>query len=64
MNKALTGHPVGIIVLTSYADDDEHQAALEAGAKRYLLKHIDSASLTAEIEAVRDEVVTRGAQRT
>jgi NarL family two-component system response regulator LiaR len=62
MNKALTGHRVGIIVLTSYADDDEHQAALKAGAKRYLLKHIDSASLTAEIEAVREEVATRGVQ--
>ena len=64
MNNALTGHAVGIIVLTSYADDDEHQAALEAGAKRYLLKHIDSASLMAEIEAVRDEVSPKGAQRT
>jgi NarL family two-component system response regulator LiaR len=56
MNNALVGHPVGIIVLTSYADDDEHQAAIKAGAMRYLLKHIDSANLSAEIEAVWNEV--------
>lgn len=55
MNQALTDRAVSLIVLTSYADDDEHQAALKAGAKRYLLKHIDTASLTAEIEAVAKE---------
>lgn len=56
MNKALAGHPAGIIVLTSYADVDERKAALDAGARRYLLKHIDSARLLAEIEAVAGEV--------
>ena len=43
--RALAGHPAGIIVLTSYADDDERQAALHAGARRFLLKQIDSANL-------------------
>jgi DNA-binding NarL/FixJ family response regulator len=56
MNEALAGHPAGIIVLTSYAEDDERKAALDAGARRYLLKHIDSARLLAEIEAVAGEV--------
>ena len=55
MNSGLAEHPIGIIVLTSYADDEEQQAALEAGANRYLLKHIDTAKLTAEIEAVAAE---------
>lgn len=59
MNKALAGHPAGIIVLTSYADDDEREAALEAGARRYLLKQIDSARLLHEIEAVASEVQAR-----
>ena len=56
MNEALAGHPAGIIVLTSYADDDEREAALHAGARRYLLKQIDSARLLNEIEAVANEV--------
>jgi NarL family two-component system response regulator LiaR len=57
MNNALPEHHVGIIVLTSYADDEEQQAALKAGAKRYLLKHIDTAKLTDEIEAVAAEAL-------
>ena len=56
MNRALAGHPAGIIVLTSYADDGEREAALQAGARRYLLKQIDSARLLSEIEAVANEV--------
>ena len=56
MNEALAGHPAGIIVLTSYADDDEREAAMHAGARRYLLKQIDSARLLNEIEAVANEV--------
>lgn len=56
MNKALAGHPAGIIVLTSYADGDEREAAQAAGARRYLLKQIDSARLISEIEAVAVEV--------
>ena len=63
MNKALVDQSVGLIVLTSYADDDEQQAAIKAGAKRYLLKNIDTASLATEIEVVRDEVIARGTQQ-
>jgi DNA-binding NarL/FixJ family response regulator len=55
MREALAGHPAGIIVLTSYADDVEREAALQAGANRYLLKRIDSLSLLREIEAVAGE---------
>jgi DNA-binding NarL/FixJ family response regulator len=56
LKGALADHPAGIIVLTSYADDDEREAALSAGARRYLLKHIDSTRLLTEIEAVANEV--------
>lgn len=58
MNETLADHPAGIIVLTSYADDDEREIALQAGARRYLLKHIDSARLLTEIEAVAAEVTS------
>ena len=63
MKKALGNHPSGVIVLTTYADEDERQIALRAGAKRYLLKHIDSASLMAEIEAVVNEVANNDIQQ-
>lgn len=59
MIDALTDHPAGIIVLTAYADDDEREAALEAGARRYLVKHIDSSLLVAEIQAVAGEVTNQ-----
>lgn len=56
MTTALASPPSGcepgIIILTSYAVDDERAAAMNAGARRYLLKHIDSALLVAEIQAV------------
>ena len=55
MARALSGHPAGIIVLTSYADGDEREAALKAGARRYLLKQIDTARLLHEIEVVATE---------
>lgn len=38
-----------VIVLTSYDDEEERQAAYMAGATRYLLKDIDSAQLLREI---------------
>lgn len=56
MNQAIASYPAGIIVLTSYADDEEREAALQAGANRFLLKQIDSARLLHEIEAVANEV--------
>ena len=43
-------HPdVTVIVLTSYDDEDERQAAYMAGAARYILKEIDSDQLVREI---------------
>ena len=43
-------HPhTTVIVLTSYEDEDERQAAYMAGATRYLLKDIDSSRLVTEI---------------
>jgi len=56
MCQALSGHPAGVIVLTSYAEDDEREMALQAGARRYMLKHIDTTRLLAEIEAVATEL--------
>ena len=43
-------HPdTTVIVLTSYDDEDERQAAYMAGATRYLLKDIDSTRLVSEL---------------
>lgn len=57
--KAISGllvrGPAGVIVLTSYLDEAERRGALKAGARRYLLKDIDSTRLVGEIEAVADE---------
>jgi|GEM_PF-611570 len=47
--------PAGVIVLTSYLDEMERQGAMEAGARRYLLKDIDTTRLVREIEAVARE---------
>ena len=55
MIGALIGRNVGVIVLTSYADADEREAALQAGARRYLLKQIDTSRLLDEIESVAAE---------
>ena len=41
-----------IIVLVPYADTAERELLLNAGAKRYLLKHINSDQLIREIESV------------
>jgi len=44
-------HPeTTIVVLTSYMDEDERQAAFMAGAACYILKDIDSAQLLREIQ--------------
>jgi CheY-like chemotaxis protein len=55
MSRALGSHPPGIIVLTSFVDDNERETALQAGARRYLLKQINTAQLLAEIEKVAEE---------
>ena len=54
--RAMSGLPVGVIVLTSYQDDLERAIALQAGAQRYLLKDIDSDLLIGEIAAVAEAV--------
>jgi len=52
-------HPsTQVIVLTSYDDEDERQAAYMAGASRYLLKELDSAQLMREI--LNSETPSRG----
>ena len=56
ISRAVSGRPVGVIVLTSYPDDIERAVALHSGAHRYLLKDIDSERLIAEIQAVADVV--------
>lgn len=48
----LEGNRAGLIVLATYAVEEERKAMLAAGAKRYLLKDIDSRRLIAEINAV------------
>lgn len=55
ISRLLVRGPGGVIVLTSYLDEAERQGALDAGARRYLLKDIDSRRLVGEIEAVADE---------
>ena len=52
--RAMSGLPVGVIILTSYPDDLERAVALQAGAQRYLLKDIDSELLISEIAAVAE----------
>jgi DNA-binding NarL/FixJ family response regulator len=42
-----------VIVLTSYVDEDERQAAFQSGASSYVLKDIDSQRLIRAIESVR-----------
>ncbi len=49
------GCQVGVIVLTSYIDEIERNCVMRAGARRYLLKDIDTLRLISEIEAVARE---------
>jgi len=42
-----------VIILTSYVDEDERQAAFQAGASSYVLKDIDSQRLIRAIETLR-----------
>jgi DNA-binding NarL/FixJ family response regulator len=45
-----------IVILTSYPLEEEQDAASRAGARRYLLKDIDSARLLSELESVAAEL--------
>ncbi len=48
----MTHNKTSVIVLAPYADTVEKDMLLKAGAKRYLLKHIDTHQLIQEIEDV------------
>lgn len=52
LSTELNNYGAGLIVLTTYAVDEERVLILDAGAKRYLLKNIDSRRLIAEINAL------------
>lgn len=55
VNSLLASSPaIRVIILTSYADDDSVLAAVLAGAHGYVLKEIDSTSLTSAIQAVSE----------
>ncbi|MDH5639709.1 MAG: response regulator transcription factor [Nitrospira sp.] len=49
-----SGSQARVIFLTSFADDDSVLAAVVAGAKGYVLKEIDTASLIRAIQAVAE----------
>lgn len=55
MIREFEARHVATIVLTSYSIEGEREVALNAGARRYLLKDIDAAGLIGEIEAVAAE---------
>ena len=50
-----------VIVLAPFADEIERQVFLNAGARRYLLKHIDSLRLIREINELADVVAGQDA---
>jgi len=53
--EILADHPnTRVLFLTSYADDDSVLAAVLAGARGYVLKELDSASLMRAIHAVTE----------
>lgn len=52
ISKLLEAGRCNIIILTSYLDEAEKDSAIAAGAKRYLLKDIDTRRLVTEIEEV------------
>ena len=58
MVAELVQQGTAVIVLAPYINDTEHKLALAAGAKRYLLKTINSNELVEEITAVYNELNT------
>ena len=55
--RRIASSGASVIILTSYVDEAERQAAFEAGASRYVLKNIDSERLIKAIQAVRSDQV-------
>ncbi len=58
ISQLLAAGPWNIIILTSYLDEVEKDSAMAAGAKRYLLKDIDTGRLVTEIEDVINETLS------
>ena len=58
--KGLARWGTAVIVLASYSDDFERALLLQAGARRYLVKDINSAELIAAIEGVAEERPMKG----
>jgi DNA-binding NarL/FixJ family response regulator len=50
--RAMVAETAFVIILAPYSDAVERELLLQAGAKRYLLKHINSQKLIQEIESV------------
>ena len=61
--RKLAGDATAVIVLTSFVDEAERNRVIQAGARRYLLKDIDTRRLIDEIEAVAAEAASRLPQR-
>ncbi|MDT8307531.1 MAG: response regulator [Anaerolineae bacterium] len=59
IGRLLARSPAAVIVLTSFVDEAERSRMLQAGARRYLLKDIDTGRLIHEIEAVANEAAPR-----
>lgn len=57
--RLLACSPAAVIVLTSFVDEAERVRVLQAGARRYLLKDIDTGRLIDEIAAVASEAAPR-----
>jgi DNA-binding NarL/FixJ family response regulator len=62
--KGLARWGIAIIILASYSDDFERALLLQAGARRYLVKDINTAELKAAIEGVAEEMIVRGERPT
>lgn len=60
--RRLSGDSTAVIVLTSFVDEAERIHVLQAGARRYLLKDIDTRRLIDEIEAVAAEAASHFGQ--
>ena len=58
--KGLARWGTAVIILASYSDDFERALLLQAGARRYLVKDINSAELIAAIEGVAEERPMKG----
>jgi DNA-binding NarL/FixJ family response regulator len=56
--RRLASNAAAVIVLTSFVDEAERNRVMQAGARRYLLKDIDTRRLIDEIESVAAEATS------